>query len=261
MSLVALVTGYRMEGDAEGERHVPFAQRWIDAGSEDALSGRLASAVEPLVDHPGGMAEVTMVANGRELLWIREMAWLREPAEAAIRAIHGAAEALSSPDLEFRPEAAQFARNASPGKPLRVRYENPPTVSVVAVPTSRGLLMVRRGLSSGYGKLALPGGHQSPGETWQEAGAREVLEETGARIDPALVRLTDAVTVPSGHNLIFGTYGEPLGDFEPRCDHETLEALFVTGPVDTAFPAHTQAVRRYFEAAKAAEGSGELPRS
>jgi len=261
MSFVALVTGYRMEGDSRGERHVPCAQAWVDSPSPDGLGQRIADAVAPIVCHPGGMAEVAMVAQGDRLLWLREMAWLREPAEAATRAILRAAEALSSPDIEFRPDAAQFARNASPGRPLRVRYDNPPTVSVIAVPTAKGLLMVRRGLSEGYGRLALPGGHQSPGETWQEAGAREVFEETGARIDPALIRLSDAVTVPSGHNLIFGTYGEVIGDFELRCDGETLEALFVNEPVETAFPAHTAAVRRYFEGAKAAAASGASPRS
>lgn len=244
---VALVTGYRMEGDAQGERHVPCAQRWLEAVTEEALAARLADAVAVLTEFAGAMAEVAMVAAERELLWIREMAYLREPGGAALRAISQAAAMFSAPDLEFRPEAAQFVRNPSPGRPLRVRYDNPPTVSVVAVPTERGLLMVRRGLKDGYGRIALPGGHQSPGETWQEAGAREVLEETGARIDPALVRLTDAVTVPSGHNLIFGTYGATLGDFEPRCDAETLEVLFATEPVETAFPAHTEAVRRYFE--------------
>jgi ADP-ribose pyrophosphatase YjhB (NUDIX family) len=38
-----------------------------------------------------------------------------------------------------------------------------------------GLLKVRR---------ALPGGYQMLGQTWQEAGAREVLEETGVVIFP-----------------------------------------------------------------------------
>ena len=39
-----------------------------------------------------------------------------------------------------------------------------------------GLLMIRRALPDGYGKLALPGGYQGLNETWQEAGVREVFE-------------------------------------------------------------------------------------
>jgi ADP-ribose pyrophosphatase YjhB (NUDIX family) len=53
------------------------------------------------------------------------------------------------------------------------RYDNTPTVVVVLVPLRGGLLMVRRALpGEGYGKLALPGGYQMLGQTWQEAGHR-----------------------------------------------------------------------------------------
>lgn len=68
-------------------------------------------------------------------------------------------------------------------------YDNTPTVVVVRVPIRGGLLMVRRALpGEGQGKLALPGGYQMAGQTWREAGAREVLEETGVAVDPASLR-------------------------------------------------------------------------
>ena len=51
-----------------------------------------------------------------------------------------------------------------------VRYDNTPTVVVVLVPLRGGLLMIRRALpGEGQGKLALPGGYQMLGQTWQEA--------------------------------------------------------------------------------------------
>ena len=37
---------------------------------------------------------------------------------------------------------------------------------------------------SDNGKIALPGGYQMQGETWQQAGAREIFEETGIKINP-----------------------------------------------------------------------------
>ena len=74
-------------------------------------------------------------------------------------------------------------------------YDNTPTVVVVRVPTRGGLLMVRRALpGEGQGKLALPGGYQMAGQSWQEAGAREVLEETGVAIDPATLRVVAVET-------------------------------------------------------------------
>ena len=63
-------------------------------------------------------------------------------------------------------------------------YRNPIPVAVVLVPVDDELLVIRRGIEPAKGQLALPGGYVDLAETWQEAGAREVFEETGLRIDP-----------------------------------------------------------------------------
>ncbi|HET9221798.1 MAG TPA: NUDIX domain-containing protein, partial [Roseiflexaceae bacterium] len=67
-------------------------------------------------------------------------------------------------------------------------YLNPTPVAVVLLPVDDGLLLVRRAIPPHVGKLALPGGYVNLDETWQEAGAREVLEETGVVIDPQEIR-------------------------------------------------------------------------
>lgn len=128
-----------------------------------------------------------------------------------------------------------------------MQYENPPTVAVAIARTSRGLILVRRGLADGFGKLALPGGYQTKGETWQAAVVRELEEETGAVVDASRVRLVDFVTVPSGHNLVFGEIDGVVADFDPAPDHETVEVVFAAEAVETAFPTHTDQVRRFFE--------------
>ena len=131
---------------------------------------------------------------------------------------------------------------------MDARYDNTPTVVVVRVPIRGGLLAVRRALpGEGRGKLALPGGYQMTGETWQEAGAREVLEETGVAVDPATLRLAAVVTTPDRRqNLIFCDAPPAAQDGAFVHDAEVSEVVVIHGPVDTAFPLHTEKVADFF---------------
>lgn len=126
-------------------------------------------------------------------------------------------------------------------------YVNIPTVVAVLVPLVtpigffNGVLLIRRGLSDGFGKWALPGGYQEFGETWQAAGAREVLEETGhvVTIDPKPWSVT---TTPKGINLIIArAYGVPFERHAEWEQGEVLEIMAGREAFDLAFPLHTEA--------------------
>ncbi|HND22217.1 MAG TPA: NUDIX domain-containing protein, partial [Acidobacteriota bacterium] len=77
-----------------------------------------------------------------------------------------------------------------------ITFRNPIPVAVVLVPVESGLLMIRRGIEPRKGMLALPGGYVNFGESWQQAAAREVLEETGLPLDPAEISLFDVISAP-----------------------------------------------------------------
>lgn len=128
-------------------------------------------------------------------------------------------------------------------------YKNPTPVAVLLQPVDDGLLVIRRGIPPHIGALALPGGFVNWGETWQQAAARELFEETHVRVAPEAVKLFDVHTSEtSGHLLVFGV-AEPLrsADLPPFvATNETTERLIVPGPVELCFPLHALAMRRFF---------------
>ena len=129
-------------------------------------------------------------------------------------------------------------------------YRNPLPVAVVLVPVASGLLLIRRSIEPQVGKLALPGGYINYGETWQEAAAREVAEETGLRLEAAAIREFQVRSAPDGTLLIFGLSAavEPAAvtTFAPTA--ETSGCMVIDAPVaGMAFPLHAAAVAAYFE--------------
>ena len=130
-----------------------------------------------------------------------------------------------------------------------VTYRNPLPVSVVLLPVDDGLLLIRRTKEPQAGKMALPGGFIEVGETWQEAGARELHEETGITIEAGGIRLFDALSAHDGTLLVFGLAPQhasrDLPPFVPSS--ETSEMTVVRGPLELAFPTHTEVARRYWK--------------
>ena len=127
-------------------------------------------------------------------------------------------------------------------------FLNPLPVAVTLVPVDGGLLVIRRGIEPRLGELALPGGFIDIGESWQAAGAREVLEETGLKLDPASIGIFEVLSAPDGTVLIFGlaapVEAASLPPFE--ASDETSECLVLKAPEALAFPLHTQVVEAWF---------------
>jgi ADP-ribose pyrophosphatase YjhB (NUDIX family) len=151
-------------------------------------------------------------------------------------------------------------------------WANPIPVAVMLVPivdgARTGLLVIRRAIPPGIGKLALTGGFVEEHESWQAGGAREVREESNVVVDVASIEpLWFVSTEPKPNRvLLFGVAKpQPIGDlpvFAP--DHETSERGVVFGPdgLDTefAFALHAEAARKYFARAGTTGPHAFVPR-
>jgi ADP-ribose pyrophosphatase YjhB (NUDIX family) len=105
-------------------------------------------------------------------------------------------------------------------------YDNAPTtVFILACNAAGQILLVRRATEPGYGLLGLPGGYQMRGETWQEAGSRELFEETGYVIDPYQLELISIKTDIYQNNLIIAHSKSALYPISSE-KLESLEVIF-----------------------------------
>ncbi|ONI86472.1 hypothetical protein ALI144C_11205 [Actinosynnema sp. ALI-1.44] len=133
-----------------------------------------------------------------------------------------------------------------------VVWANPKPVAVVLVPVvvadRTGLLVIRRAIPP-VGGLALPGGFIDLDETWQQAGAREVYEETGLVVDSAALRpLSFSSTTPNPNLvLLFGvTPPVDVSDLPPfALNGEVSERGVVFGPRGLVFPLHEVVAQEY----------------
>lgn len=127
-------------------------------------------------------------------------------------------------------------------------YRNPLPVTVVLLPVGDGVLAVRRAHMPGNGELALPGGFIELPESWQEAGARELLEETGVAISPGSLTVYRVYSAPDGTLLIFALApphsADELPPFSPS--PEASERVILTAPAQMAFSLHTRVLGEYF---------------
>jgi ADP-ribose pyrophosphatase YjhB (NUDIX family) len=126
-------------------------------------------------------------------------------------------------------------------------YLNPVPVVVVLVPVADGIVVIRRNIEPQKGTLTLPGGYIDLGETWQEAGKRELREETGIEIANSDLSLYDVMNGLDGTLVVFGLVTkQPLDCLKPFTSAETQEVVLIEKPIELGFSMHTRVVRRYF---------------
>jgi len=117
------------------------------------------------------------------------------------------------------------------------------------LPVDEGVLLVRRNIEPQIGQLALPGGYINRGESWQQAGARELFEETGIVIAAEELREFRVKSAPNHRTLMVFSLAPPMASrdlpaFVPN--EETQETCIVTEPRSLAFSTHTEALQEYF---------------
>jgi ADP-ribose pyrophosphatase YjhB (NUDIX family) len=126
-------------------------------------------------------------------------------------------------------------------------YLNPLPVVVMLVPVAGGIVVIRRNTEPQKGTLTLPGGYIDLGETWQEGGERELLEETGIDLAGGAIRLYDVMNGLDGTLVVFGLADEqPFDCLKPFSSEETQEVVLIDGPTELGFTMHTDVVGRYF---------------
>lgn len=134
------------------------------------------------------------------------------------------------------------------GRPL---FDNTPTVVCVIVENIEGrVLAVRRANEPGKGLLGLPGGYHMRGESWQKAGVREVMEETGVDVNDLDLDLMSMETDDYGNNLVIARSCMTTSQTGRPVDGEALEIIWLDHSdlreEEWAFPLHLSAVREYF---------------
>lgn len=130
-----------------------------------------------------------------------------------------------------------------------VSYRNPMPVALLLLPThDRGLVVTERGIDPGKGCWALTSGFMELNETPEEAGVRELREETGiiaaaGELEPyGFSKTRDLLLVFLLLRRLLRP--EDLAVFAPVPEVAAMKTIY--RPETLAFSAHTLVVERYF---------------
>ncbi|KLV10019.1 MULTISPECIES: NUDIX hydrolase [Photobacterium] len=127
-----------------------------------------------------------------------------------------------------------------------VIYQNPTVIAGCIIEHQGKFLLGRRAIEPMAGKWSIPAGFMENGETVEQAAAREVLEETGAKVD--LLSPYSIFSVPQMNQVYiifrarFDGFVQPFGD-------ETAELAFMAKDEvpwhHLTYPAIGQILSRY----------------
>jgi ADP-ribose pyrophosphatase YjhB (NUDIX family) len=131
----------------------------------------------------------------------------------------------------------------------RVHYENPSILVTAMITWQQRLLMCRRAHEPYSGLWCAPGGFMEQEETLEEAAARELVEETGVRIDPdelTLYTITNLPTISEVYVVFRGSVSEPTVSI----GSESLDARFFSQAEipwqELAYPELSSYLRLFF---------------
>lgn len=131
-------------------------------------------------------------------------------------------------------------------------YSNPLPVAVALVSVWDGVrvgaLIQQRNIEPKKGLWALSGGYMNSGELWQEAAARELLEEIGLQSEANDYELMDVKGGSNNTNiLVFGACNRvfKLSDINFIPNEEVLAVKIIHEPIELAFPSHTEMLARF----------------
>lgn len=150
------------------------------------------------------------------------------------------------PGLDGLPPGVEVPWGTTPPGGSPVTWSVPCAGGIVRDDQGR-ILLVRRGREPARGLWSIPGGRIDGDEPWDEAAAREVLEETGIRVaDPRYVGMVERDS-GSGSTYVIADFAF-AGDGEPQAGDDADDARWYDpgeiGDLDTS-PGLVEALREW----------------
>ena len=130
----------------------------------------------------------------------------------------------------------------------RVVYYDPKVAAASIIEREGKVLMVRRAIQPGYGLWSIPGGYVDRGEVVERAAAREVLEETGLKVEPG--NLIDLLS-ETGNPVMVAVYAAREMGGALEAGPEALEVGFfdVDQLPELAFPRDREVLAKWTDGA------------
>lgn len=131
-----------------------------------------------------------------------------------------------------------------------IDYRNPVPVSCALVSKEpESVLLIQRNIDPGRGKWALPGGFVELGETAEQAGKRELAEETGLEgVPQKLVGLKLQKSDLYGYVLVAGiSFKVDDYDLSPGDDAEEAKFFFKGELPEVPFKSHIELIDLYLK--------------
>lgn len=131
-----------------------------------------------------------------------------------------------------------------------IHYENPKILVACIATCGDKVLWIKRGTPPQKGYWAIPSGFLESGETPEEAAARELWEETGARIEPTALNLYLVGSLPEISEVYLVYYGK-LTDTRCEPTQEAAEVRFFAKEEAPwshyAYPQVVEAMHQFYE--------------